>query len=128
MFAKFKGGNIMIEERDDILVLIDENGDEEEFEYIDSIQMDGKEYIVLTPLNQNEQNEDSDDNFEEEVVILRVDAKENGEESFVTVDDENELDAVFEEFKNRMEEDFSFEFDEDDEEFDEFEDEENDEE
>ena len=118
----------MIEERDDILVLIDENGDEEEFEYIDSIQMDGKEYIVLTPLNQNEQNEDSDDNFEEEVVILRVDAKENGEESFVTVDDENELDAVFEEFKNRMEEDFSFEFDEDDEEFDEFEDEENDEE
>lgn len=108
----------MIEERDDILVLIDENGEEEEFEYIDSIQMDGNEYIVLTPLSQGEQNEDED--FEEEVVILRVDATKSGEESFVTIDDEDELDAVFEEFKNRMEEEFTLELDVDDEDFDDF--------
>jgi len=113
----------MIEERDDILVLIDENGDEEEFEYIDSIRMDSKEYVILAPLNQNDQSGSEDDDFEE-IVILRVDAKENGEESLVTVDDENELDSVFEEFKNRIEEVFSFEFDEEDENFDEFDDDE----
>jgi len=114
----------MMEERDDILVLIDENGEEEEFEYIDSIQMDGNEYIVLSPLNKNDQNDNENDDLAEEVVILKVDTNENGEESFITVDDEDELDAVFEEFKNRMEEDFSFDYYEDDEEFDEFEDDE----
>jgi len=114
----------MMEERDDILMLIDENGEEEEFEYIDSIQMDGNEYIVLSPLNKNDQNDNENDDLAEEVVILKVDTNENGEESFITVDDEDELDAVFEEFKNRMEEDFSFDYYEDDEEFDEFEDDE----
>jgi len=114
----------MMEERDDILVLIDENGEEEEFEYIDSIQMDGNEYIVLSPLNKNDQNDNENDDLAEEVVILKVDTNENDEESFITVDDEDELDAVFEEFKNRMEEDFSFDYYEDDEEFDEFEDDE----
>ena len=114
----------MMEERDDILVLIDENGEEEEFEYIDSIQMDGNEYIVLSPLNKNDKNDNENDDLAEEVVILKVDTNENGEESFITVDDEDELDAVFEEFKNRMEEDFSFDYYEDDEEFDEFEDDE----
>lgn len=114
----------MMEERDDILVLIDENGEEEEFEYIDSIQMDGNEYIVLSPLNKNDQNDNENDDLAEEVVILKVDTNENDEESFITVDDEDELDAVFEEFKNRMEEDFSFDYYEDDEDFDEFEDDE----
>jgi len=114
----------MMEERDDILMLIDENGEEEEFEYIDSIQMDGNEYIVLSPLNKNDQNDNENDDLAEEVVILKVDTNENDEESFITVDDEDELDAVFEEFKNRMEEDFSFDYYEDDEEFDEFEDDE----
>ena len=112
----------MMEERDDILVLIDENGEEEKFEYLDSIHLDGNEYIVLSPLNQNEQEYDEDDEFVEEVVILKVDTKENGEESFVSVDDEDDLDAVFEEFKNRMEEDYGYEYYDDEEEFDEFED------
>ena len=105
----------MTEERDDIVVLIDENGEEEEFEYIDSIEMDGNEYVILSPLNENE---NADEDSEEEVVILKIDTKEDGEESFVTVENEKELDAVFGEFKNRMEEEFSFDFDEDEDEFD----------
>ena len=32
----------------------------------------------------------------------------DGEDSFVTIDDENELEAVFEEFKTRMSEEYDY--------------------
>ncbi len=93
----------MDEERDDIVVLIGEDGEEAEFEHIDTIEMNGNEYVVLLPVEEQE-NEEVD-----EVVILKVDHNEDGEDSFVTVDDEEELNSVFEEFKTRMEEEYDFE-------------------
>lgn len=112
----------MTEERDDIVVLIDEDGEEEEFEFIDSIEVNGKEYVILSPVS-----EDEDELFdiEEEIVILKVEMNEDGEESYVTIEDENELDAVFEEFKMRMEDGFAFDIE--DEDYDEFYDEDEDE-
>ncbi|HOJ09253.1 MAG TPA: DUF1292 domain-containing protein [Clostridiales bacterium] len=102
----------MPEERDDIVVLVDENGEEEEFEFVDTVEMDGNEYVILSPVSEDE---NDNDDFDEEVVILKVDKKEDGEESFVTVENEDELDAVFEEFKMRIEDDYYFDFDEEDE-------------
>ncbi len=93
----------MDEERDDIVVLIGEDGEEAEFEHIDTIELNGNEYVVLLPVEEQE-NEEVD-----EVVILKVDHNEDGEDSFVTVDDEEELNSVFEEFKTRMEEEYDFE-------------------
>ncbi len=92
----------MSEEREDLVVLVDENGDEVEFEHIDTIEMNGNEYVVLVPFDEDE----SEDEDEEEVVILKIEHNEDGEDSFVTIEDEEELDTVFEEFKNRMEEDY----------------------
>jgi uncharacterized protein YrzB (UPF0473 family) len=92
----------MAEENDGIVVLVDENGDEVEFEHIDTIEMNGNEYVVLAPLEE----EDADEQEEEEVVILKVEHGEDGEDSFVTIEDDNELDEVFNEFQNRMEEEF----------------------
>lgn len=63
----------MVEERDDIVVLVDENGDEVEFEYIDSFEMNGNEYVILAPLD-----EEAEDDEEEEVVILKVEHSEDG--------------------------------------------------
>lgn len=94
----------MDEERDDIVVLIDENGDEVEFEHLDTIEMNGNEYVVLIPLDE----ESEDDQEEEEVVILKVEHNEDGDDSFVTIEDDDELDEVFEEFKSRMEEEFDY--------------------
>jgi uncharacterized protein YrzB (UPF0473 family) len=91
------------EERDDIVILVGEDGEEVEFEHIDTIEMNDNEYVVLLPLEEQE-NEEVD-----EVVILKIDHNEDGEDSFVTVDDEDELNAVFEEFKTRMEEEYDFE-------------------
>ncbi len=93
----------MDEERDDIVVLVGEDGEEVEFEHIDTIEMNGNEYVVLLPV-EDQENEEVD-----EVVILKVDHGEDGEDSFVTVDDEDELNSVFEEFKTRMEEEYDFE-------------------
>ena len=92
----------MEDERDDIVVLVDENGDEVEFEHIDTIEMNDNEYVVLAPYTE----EEPDETDEEEIIILKVEHNENGEDSFITVEDEEELDAVFEEFQARMEEEF----------------------
>ena len=44
----------MSEERDDILVLVDEKGEEVEFEYLDTMSMNGSEYAILLPLEEDE--------------------------------------------------------------------------
>lgn len=93
----------MNEERDDLVVLIDENGEESEFEYLDTIEFNGSEYVVLLPVEQDDNEEDI-----EQVVILKIVEDPDGEDSFVTIDDENELEAVFEEFKTRMSEEYDY--------------------
>lgn len=95
----------MEEERDDIVILVDEDGEEVEFEHIDTIEMNGNEYVVLAPLEE----EDAEESDEEEVIILKIEHNEDGEDSFVTVEDDDELDEVFEEFQTRMEEEFDAE-------------------
>ena len=42
---------ILQEEESNILMLTDENGVDTEFEYLDCIEYDGKEYLILLPLD-----------------------------------------------------------------------------
>ena len=44
----------ILEEEESILTLTDENGDELRFEYLDCIEMEGVEYLVLMPEESNE--------------------------------------------------------------------------
>jgi len=94
----------MTEERDDVVILVDENGDEVEFEHLDTIEMNGKEYVVLLPVEE----EDEEESDTDEVVILKIEHNEKGEDSFISIEDEEELNLVFEEFRTRMEEEFEF--------------------
>ena len=89
---------------ENIVVLVDENGEEVEFEHIDTVEMNDNEYVVLAPLDN-----DDPDQEDEEVIILKVEHSEDGDDSFVTIDDDDELDEVFNEFQNRMEEEFGLE-------------------
>lgn len=92
-----------MEEFDNIIALTDEEGNEVNFEFIDSIEYEGGEYAVFLPTDENEENE---------VVILKVEEVEDSDEvSFVSIDDENTLNAVFEIFKTKFEEEYSFEDD-----------------
>ena len=95
----------MSEDRDDIVVLVDENGEETEFEHIDTIEFNGSEYVVLMPYREFDENDEAleeEDEEEDEVIILKIEHGDNGEDSFISIEDEEELDAVFEEFKLRM--------------------------
>ena len=89
------------EELDNIIVLNDENGNEIEFEFLDLIEYEGEEYVVLLP------NDEEDDAGE--VVILKLeDTDSEEEESYVSVDDEEVLQNVFEIFKEKFKDEFNF--------------------
>ena len=89
------------EELDNIIVLNDEEGNEAEFEFLDLIEYEGEEYVVLLPV------EEADDAGE--VVILKLeDTESEDEESYVSVDDEDTLNKVFEIFKEKFKDDFNF--------------------
>lgn len=91
-----------MDERDNIIVLNDEDGVSTEFEFLDLVELDGAEYVVLFPV------EDAPDN-PGEVVILKVESTEDpDEESYVGVEDQNVLDAVFEIFKEKFKDEFDF--------------------
>ena len=92
------------EELDNIVILNDEDGNEVKFEFLDLIDFEDEEYIVLLPVNEEGEEEEG------EVVILRVEDtdEEADEESYVSVDDEDTLNKVFEIFKERFKDDFDF--------------------
>lgn len=85
-------------ENDNIIVLNDDDGNEVEFEFLDLIPYRGKEYVVLLPV--------SDD--VDEVVILQLEEADNETESYISVDNELTLQAVFEMFKERAKDIFNF--------------------
>ena len=92
------------QELDNILVLNDEEGNEVEFEFLDLIEYEGEEYVVLLPVEDEEDTEEPG-----EVVILKLEDTENeDEESYVSVEDEDILNAVFEKFKEKFKDDFNF--------------------
>lgn len=83
---------------DNLIVLNDEEGNEVTFELLDLISFRGKEYVVLLP-----EDEDAD-----EVVILQVEALNAESESYIGVENEYTLSAVFELFKERHRDDYNF--------------------
>lgn len=91
------------EELDNILVLNDEEGKEVQFEFLDLIEFDEEEYVVLLPVDEVEEDDAG------EVVILKVEDTENEEEeSYVSVEDEEVLNKVFEVFKEKFKDEFNF--------------------
>lgn len=93
------------EELDNIVILNDEEGNEVKFEFLDLVELDDEEYVVLLPVT------DEGEEDEGEVVILKVedtDGEESEEESYVSVDDEETLNKVFEIFKEKFKDDFDF--------------------
>ena len=94
--------NEMEEELDNIIVLNDEEGKEVEFEFLDLVEYEDEEYVVLLPVEEVDVDAG-------EVVILKVeDTESEDEESYVSVDDEETLNTVFEIFKEKFKDEFNF--------------------
>jgi len=84
---------------EEVIVLEDEDGNEVEFELGDKVVYEGKEYVVLLPL-------DEDDSG---IVILEY--QEGGDEEgdlYLDVEDEDVLNAVFDMFKEKYADEFDF--------------------
>ena len=81
-----------------LITLEDEEGNEVEFEFLDIVEYEGEEYIVLI-----ENDEDAD-----EVVILKINPIDEETEEYVSIDDDALLDTVFEKFKKKYEGDINF--------------------
>ena len=77
------------EELDNIIELNDEDGNVVKFEFLDLVELDGEEYVVLLPVVGEGEEGDG------EVVILRLEStdEEAGEESYVGVEDEQILNG-----------------------------------
>ncbi len=91
----------MNEELNNIIVLNDEEGKEVQFEFLDLIEYNSEEYVILLPVEETEE--------AGEVVILKVEHTESeDEESYVGVEDEEELNAVFAIFKDKFKDEFNF--------------------
>ena len=98
-----KNDNLYEELEDNIIILNDEDGKETKFEILDLINYDDEQYVVLLPTE-----EESDEPGE--VVILRVEDtdQDSDEESYVSVEDEEVLNKVFEIFKDKFKDEFDF--------------------
>ena len=90
--------NLIPEEEVSILTLTDENGADIDFEYLDCIEYQGKEYLVLMPME-----EDSN-----EIVILEVEPVDEETENYISVEDEATLNAVYAIFKERFQDVLTF--------------------
>ena len=89
----------LMEEESSILTLTDEDGRDVDFEYLDSVDYDGKEYLVLMPAEQ----------AETQIVILEVEPVDEENENYLSVSDEDVLDAVYGIFKERYKDILTFE-------------------
>lgn len=89
----------LLEEEIEMLSLTDEEGNETQFEYLDCIEYNGKEYLILLPAG--------DDSAE--IVILEVEPVDEETENYLSVGDQDILDAVFGIFKERYKDVFTFE-------------------
>ena len=90
---------ILEEEAVSILTLTDENGQDTDFEYLDCLEYQGKEYLVLMPAE-----EESD-----ELIILEVEPVDEENENYLAVTDEAVLEAVYGMFKEKYQDVLTFE-------------------
>ena len=86
----------------DIITLEDDLGNEQDFEYLDVVEFEGEEYIILLPVEEEEQERS-------EVMILRIESLDDEHENYVGIDDEEVLQKGFDIFKKRYENEFDFE-------------------
>lgn len=92
------------EELDNIVILNDEEGNEVKFEFLDLVELDEEEYVVLLPVSEEGEEDEG------EVVILKLEDtdEDSEEESYVGVEDEEILNKVFAIFKEKYKDEFNF--------------------
>ena len=87
------------EEEVEILTLTDENGQDVDFEYLDCLEYQGKEYLILLPVEEPDT----------QIVILEIEPVDEENENYLAVTDEDTLTAVYGIFKEKYKDVLTFE-------------------
>ena len=90
---------LLQDEEAQIITFVDEDGEESTFEYLDCIEYEGKEYLALLPVEE-------DNN---EIVILEIEPVDEENENYLAVEDEAILEAVYAIFKDHYKDILTFE-------------------
>ena len=91
--------NVIPEEEAAILTLTDENGNDQNFEYLDVIEYQGKEYLILMPAEEEETH----------IVILEIEPVDEENENYLSIDDDDLLNTVYGLFKEKYKDILTFE-------------------
>ena len=90
MSDEIKNTNPDPEEEDELIELVDENGETTVFEHLATLEYEGDTYLALCEPEDEESNEDED----LEVFILKIEQDEEGNDVY-TIPDDDVADAVF---------------------------------
>ena len=89
--------NELLADDENLFVLNDEDGNEIKFEFLDLIELDNENYVVLYPI----------ENATEEVVILKVQETEGDQDEYISVDDKT-VQTVYAIFKEKFKDVYDF--------------------
>lgn len=82
------------------VTLTDDEGNDIELEYIDALEHNGTTYMAFFPVV--EEDSEDEENEEEYGLVILKSQMENGEEFLVTIDDEEEIDKVYDLFMEQI--------------------------
>ena len=82
------------------VTLTDDEGNDIELEYVDALEHNGTTYMAFFPVV--EEDSEDEENEEEYGLVILKSQMENGEEFLVTIDDEEEIDKVYDLFMEQM--------------------------
>ena len=82
----------------DFVSITDDEGNEFELEHLGTLEYSGQEYMAFVPADMDEDDEDFG------LILLKV-IEQDGEQLLADIDDETELNAVYEQFMEELFED-----------------------
>lgn len=92
------------EESEYLFDLFDDEGNKETFEHLDTVQVDGKDYVICIPYVEEEEEDEIS-----EVLILRMEPDGESGSVLVPEEDESILDTAYDIFRERNEDLFDWE-------------------
>lgn len=82
------------------VTLTDDEGNDIDLEYVDALEHNGTTYMAFFPVV--EEDSEDEENEEEYGLVILKSQMENGEEFLVTIDDEEEIDKVYDLFMEQI--------------------------
>lgn len=78
-----------------VVTLVDEEGKEHDFAFVDSIEVDGEQYAILSPMDEEEESD--------EAIILKIGKDENGDDILFDIEEDEEWEKVADAWQEMIE-------------------------